>query len=106
MKDITKHRLESAEASLKAAEILSNGNSKLEFVMNRLYYAMFYAASGLLEEKGFVSSKHSRVILLRAMLKCTTYAIKSAPHNRTMINYPARRIYHDYTGGIQYGAHA
>ncbi|MHB1679732.1 MAG: HEPN domain-containing protein [bacterium] len=64
MKDITKHRLESAEASLKAAKILSNGNSKLEFVMNRLYYAMFYAASGLLEEKGFASSKHSRVISL------------------------------------------
>ncbi len=50
MKTPVGYRLERADNSLKEAEFLLSGNMSLESVMNRLYYAMFYAALGLLEE--------------------------------------------------------
>lgn len=64
MKSLVGYRLERADKSLKEAEFLLSGNMSLESVMNRLYYAMFYAALGLLEEKDMGTSKHSQVISL------------------------------------------
>jgi uncharacterized protein (UPF0332 family) len=64
MKDLIKYRIERADNSIKEAEFLLNGNMSLESVMNRLYYAMFYAVLGLLEERGLGTSKHSHAISL------------------------------------------
>lgn len=57
---IIKYRLERAEESLSAAELLYKNEMYLP-AMNRIYYSMFYAVQALLiiNEKSF--SKHSQV---------------------------------------------
>ena len=54
------YRLRRADESLKEAELLLGGGHVNTFV-NRLYYACFYAVSGLLLLDGNSSSKHSGV---------------------------------------------
>jgi len=53
-------RLSEAKETLEEARILLN-NGALRGSINRSYYAMFYAATGLLSVKNFGSSKHSGV---------------------------------------------
>ncbi|MBI4313909.1 MAG: HEPN domain-containing protein [Candidatus Omnitrophica bacterium] len=60
MKERTKLFLEKAGQSLVATEqLLSGGNP--EFAAGRAYYAMFYVAEALLNEKGFRFKKHGGV---------------------------------------------
>lgn len=51
------YRLERADESLKEASLLLEG-SFANAVVNRLYYACFYAVNALLLTKGYSSSKH------------------------------------------------
>jgi len=60
---LIKYRLEQAEETLKDAKILLKEGS-LRGVVNRAYYAMFYAVLALLIDIGKGSSKHSRAIAL------------------------------------------
>ena len=53
-----------ADDSIEEAKILLKENMSLRAVMNRLYYAMFYAALALLQEKQIGTSKHIGVISL------------------------------------------
>ncbi|MEA2007495.1 MAG: HEPN domain-containing protein [Chloroflexota bacterium] len=58
------YRMEQAQETLKDAHLLFTREGSLRSVLNRAYYAMFYATVALLVtiEKG--SSKHSGVIAL------------------------------------------
>ena len=61
---LIKYRLEEAENSIKEAEVLLKECMSLRSVMNRLYYAMFYAVLALLQEKELGTSKHYGAISL------------------------------------------
>jgi len=58
------YRLGQADDSIKEAEVLLKERMSLRSVMNRLYYAMFYAVLALLQEKQLGTSKHYGAISL------------------------------------------
>lgn len=60
MKDYTRKLLEKAIDSIEAAEALLEID-KSDFAASRAYYAMFYIAEALLNEKEMIFSKHSGV---------------------------------------------
>jgi uncharacterized protein (UPF0332 family) len=62
--ELIKYRLKEADDSIKEAEVLLRESMSMRAVMNRLYYAMFYAVLALLQEKEFGTSKHSGAISL------------------------------------------
>ena len=62
--ELIKYRLEEAEDSIKEAEVLLKAGMSMRAVMNRLYYAMFYAVLALLQEKELGTSKHAGAISL------------------------------------------
>jgi len=61
---LIKYRLKQADDSIKEAEVLLKEGMSLRSVMNRLYYAMFYAVLALLQGKQLGTSKHYGVISL------------------------------------------
>lgn len=61
---LIRYRLQQAEDSLEEARVLQREGMSLRSVMNRLYYAMFYAVLALLQEKQMGASKHIGVISL------------------------------------------
>ncbi len=60
MKEATAKFMEKAARSLAAAERLTN-TGDAEFAVGRAYYAMFYVAVALLNEKGLRFRKHGGV---------------------------------------------
>ena len=60
MKDHSRKLLDKAVDTIEAAEMLVD-NEKPEIAAGRAYYAMFYIAEALLNEKGLKFSKHSAV---------------------------------------------
>ena len=58
------YRLEQARNALDDAKFLFDGNRSPQSIINRSYYAMFYAALALLQKIGKVPSKHAGVISL------------------------------------------
>lgn len=61
---LIRYRLEQAQVALEDAKFLLDGNRSPQSIINRSYYAMFYAALALLQKIGKVPSKHSGVISL------------------------------------------
>ena len=61
---LIKYRLKQADDSIKEAEVLLKEGMSLRSVMNRLYYAMFYAVLAVLQEKQLGTSKHYGAISL------------------------------------------
>ena len=61
---LIKHRLEQAWEALDDAKYLIDGNRSPQSIVNRSYYAMFYAALALLQKISKAPSKHSGVISL------------------------------------------
>lgn len=61
MKETTRQLFTRAADAIEAAEILLS-NNKADFAAGRVYYAMFYTAEALLNEKGFQFGKHGNVI--------------------------------------------
>lgn len=61
-KTLIEYRLTQARDSLREANILNQSGMSLRSVMNRLYYAMFYAVLALLQNKEMGTSKHSGAI--------------------------------------------
>ena len=59
IKAIVKYRFEEAEEALGDANLLFDSGGSLRSVINRSYYAMFYATLALIAAKGAGSSKHS-----------------------------------------------
>jgi uncharacterized protein (UPF0332 family) len=60
--ELINYRLKEAEDSIKEAEVLLREGMSMRAVMNRLYYAMFYAILALLQERELGTSKHSGAI--------------------------------------------
>ena len=61
---LIKYRLKEADDSIEEARVLLREGMSLRAVMNRLYYAMFYAVLALLQEKQIGTSKHTGAISL------------------------------------------
>ncbi len=61
---LIKYRLEQAQTALNDAKFLLEGNRSPQSIVNRAYYAMFYAVLALLQKIGKVPSKHTGVISL------------------------------------------
>jgi uncharacterized protein len=62
--DLIRCRLEQAQIALDDAKFLLDGHRSPQSVINRAYYAMFYAALALLQKIGRAPSKHASVISL------------------------------------------
>lgn len=58
------YRLQRARETLRDAHLLCERKGSLWSVINRAYYAMFYAVLALLTSVGKGASKHSRVLTL------------------------------------------
>ncbi|MBE9054525.1 HEPN domain-containing protein [Sphaerospermopsis sp. LEGE 08334] len=63
LKLLIEYRLSESKETLREAKILLS-KSAFRGSINRSYYAMFYAALGLLATKGLGSSKHSELVFL------------------------------------------
>jgi uncharacterized protein (UPF0332 family) len=61
---LVKHRLQQAQTALEDGKFLIEGGRSPQSIVNRAYYAMFYAALALLQQVGKVPSKHTGVISL------------------------------------------
>lgn len=61
---LIKYRLEQAQTALEDGKFLLEGKRSPQSIVNRAYYAMFYAALALLQQIGKVPSKHTGVISL------------------------------------------
>ena len=61
---LIKHRLDQAQTALDDAKFLFEGKRSSQSIVNRAYYAMFYAVLALLQKIGKVPSKHTGVISL------------------------------------------
>lgn len=59
---LVKYRLEQATEALADAEFLLAGHRGPRSIVNRAYYAMFYAVLALLQSVGEVPSRHSSAI--------------------------------------------
>jgi uncharacterized protein (UPF0332 family) len=60
MKEATQQLLDKAARAIHAAETLLQADD-VEFATGRAYYAMFYVAEALLNEKGLRFRRHSRI---------------------------------------------
>jgi uncharacterized protein (UPF0332 family) len=56
------YRLEQAQTALDDARYLLDGQRSPQGIINRAYYAMFYAPIALLQKIGKIPSKHAGVI--------------------------------------------
>ncbi len=61
---LVKYRLEQAQTTLEDGKFLLEGGRSPQSIVNRAYYAMFYAALALLQQIGKVPSKHTGIISL------------------------------------------
>jgi uncharacterized protein (UPF0332 family) len=62
--ELIRYRLGQAQTTLEDAKFLLDGKRSVQSIINRSYYAMFYAALALLQKIGKVPSKHAGVISL------------------------------------------
>ena len=62
--ELIKYRLEQAKISLEDAKFLLAGNRSPQSIVNRSYYAMFYAVLALLQKISKAPSKHTGAISL------------------------------------------
>ena len=58
VRTLTRYRLEQAQTALDDAQFLLDGRRSAQGIVNRAYYAMFYAILALLQDIGQVPSKH------------------------------------------------
>jgi uncharacterized protein (UPF0332 family) len=59
---LSRYRIKQAEESLDEAKYLSAGKKSPRSIINRAYYAMFYAVLALLVYEQYSSSKHSGIL--------------------------------------------
>ena len=64
IKILIRYRLEQAQVALDDAKYLLGGDRSPQSIVNRSYYAMFYAALALMQKISKAPSKHSGVISL------------------------------------------
>jgi uncharacterized protein (UPF0332 family) len=94
MKVTTKQLFARAIDTIEAAEILLT-NGKTDIAAGRAYYAMFYIAEALLNEKGFQFGKHSNVLSAFGQHFAKTKILDQKYH-RWLINAFDQRQVSDY----------
>lgn len=62
--ELISYRIDQAKIALEDAKFLLAGNRSPQSIVNRSYYAMFYAALALLQKISKAPSKHTGVISL------------------------------------------
>jgi uncharacterized protein (UPF0332 family) len=62
-RELSSYRIKQAEESLEEAKYLLSGRKSPRSIINRAYYAMFYAVLALLVHEEYSSSKHSGVLI-------------------------------------------
>lgn len=63
-RELIQYRMERARETLNTAQLLRDQNADTASIVNRAYYAMFYAALAILATIGEETSKHSGVLAL------------------------------------------
>jgi uncharacterized protein len=61
---LVEYRMAEARTALADAEFLATSNRSSQSIVNRAYYAMFYAVLALAQLRGQVPSKHSGTIAM------------------------------------------
>jgi uncharacterized protein (UPF0332 family) len=91
MKDYTGKLLDKAVDSIEGAEILLT-NGKAEIAVGRAYYAMFYVAEALLNEKDLRFGKHGNVHAAYGEHFAKTKLLDPKFHRWLMNSFDARQI--------------
>ena len=60
--ELSNYRIKQAEESIDEAEFLLSGGKSPRSIINRAYYAMFYAVLALLVHESYATSKHTGVL--------------------------------------------
>lgn len=99
MKEYSRKLLEKAVDAIEAAEMLVDGG-KTDIGAGRAYYAMFYVAEALLNEKGMQFGKHSAVHAAYGEHFAKTRVLDPKYH-RWLLDSFDKRIVGDY--GVESG---
>jgi len=91
MKETTRQLFVRALDAIEAAEILVT-NNKVDFAAGRAYYAMFYTAEALLNEKGFQFGKHGNVIGAYGQHFAKTKELDPKFHRWLLTSFDQRQI--------------
>jgi uncharacterized protein (UPF0332 family) len=91
MKETTRQLLVRAADAIEAADILLT-NDKADFAAGRAYYAMFYTAEALLNEKGFKFGKHGNVIAAYGQHFSKTKELDPKFHRWLLTSFDQRQI--------------
>jgi len=91
MKETSRQLLLRAVDAIEAADILLT-NGKADFAAGRAYYAMFYTAEALLNEKGFKFGKHGNVIAAYGQHFAKTGELDSKFHRWLLTSFDQRQI--------------
>ncbi len=102
MKDSSRQLLQKAARAIEAAEVLLE-NNKVEFAIGRTYYAMFYVAEALLNEKDWRFSKHGGVhdAFGKNFVKTSLF---DAKYHRWLLDSFDQRIIGDYNVEVAFSA--
>lgn len=91
MKKTTGQLFARAVDAIEAADILLT-NGKVDFAAGRAYYAMFYVAEALLNEKGFQFGKHGNVIASYGQHFAKTKELDPKFHRWLLTSFDQRQI--------------
>ena len=91
MKETTQQLFARAADAIEAADILLT-NDKVDFAAGRAYYAMFYTAEALLNEKGFQFGKHGNVIGAYGQYFAKTKELDPKFHRWLLTSFDQRQI--------------
>lgn len=91
MKEVTRQLFDRSADAIEAAEILLT-NGKVAFAAGRAYYAMFYAAAALLNEKGYQFGKHGNVIGAYGQYFAKTKELDPKFHRWLLVSFDQRQI--------------
>jgi len=91
MKETTQQLLNRALDAIEAADILLT-NEKTDIAAGRAYYAMFYVAEALLNEKGFQFGKHGNVLAAYGQHFAKTKEMDPKFHNWLLTSFDQRQI--------------
>ena len=91
MKETTSQLFARALDAIEAADILLT-NDKIDIAAGRAYYAMFYTAEALLDEKGFQFGKHGNVIGAYGQHFAKTKELDPKFHRWLLTSFDQRQI--------------
>lgn len=91
MKETTQQLFARAIDTIEAAEILLT-NGKTDIAAGRAYYAMFYVAEALLNEKGFQFGKHSNVLAAYGQHFAKTKVLDPKYHRWLITAFDQRQV--------------